>query len=733
MRLPIHVVNGAAVALGIALIQIVLTAVAGPLAALAAATGAICSSLADLPLAPARTWRRVGMAVLLAWASGFAVGALRESGFTMGLTTMALAFCAAMLLSWGLRAAPLAFIPVLALVFTLAAPPPRDLHALLLHSAWVAVGGALYFGWAVMSSRLMQPRYRTLALAAALEALAALLRSRAAVISVSADAATPAAAPPLQDWIRSQVVLDERLQAARDLLFPAAGRADMGPAIALLLQAVEMRDTLMAGELDVELLGHDAPSLELRRRLRVHATRVADAVDLMGRALRDHGMAVPDAATAPIDALDVDAGDHRRAPDAAAEARAPLFPPGDPRHVLAVALRSRAEQRAEVLARMQAALRGESTPLPLDSRELQFFISPEGWPLAALRAQLGPDSPIFRHAVRLSLALGTAYFIGLALPWASHPHWLVLSVAVVMRGNLEQTLSRRNDRVIGTMIGCLIVLVLGDFAAPWVANVVFLLAVGISHSFATARYIVTCASASVMALMQAHLAQPEAGFGVFERIGDTVLGALLAWGFSYLWPWWERRGVARLNARVLKSLHTLATEVLRLPEPGERDLKLRLARREVYEAVGAIAATAQRTGAEPERVQVPMYALAEMLTRCHVLLAQLAAVRLLLARRLHDLDPAQAKAALEAACVELARTLEAPKAESAAEAGSMPPPAPRAGSAAAVPSEDVDHIAVPAALPDSAIFPWLQRRLHLAMRAAKRVRLAADALRVAAQ
>jgi uncharacterized membrane protein YccC len=727
MRLPIHVVNGMAVALGIALIQAVVTATAGPFAALAAATGAICASLADLPLVPARTWRRVGMAAIVAWASGLVVGALRESGFTMGLTTMALAFCAAMVLSWGPRAAQLSFIPVLALVFTLAAPPPGDLHALLLHSAWVAVGGTMYVGWALLSSVVLQPRYRTLALAAALEALAGLLRSRTAIIAVVADASAPAAAPPLQDWIRSQVVLDERLQAARDLLFPAAGRLSTAAAIPLLLQAVEMRDTLMAGELDLELLGHDATAYELRRRLRVHGTLVADAIDTMARALREHGMMVPPEAMAGIDPLDVEAAPAEAAP--AAGARPALFPTGDPRHALAVALRGRAEHRAEVLARMQAALRGEPTPMPLGHRELLFFISPEGWPLAALRAQLGPDSPIFRHAVRLSVALGAAYFIGLALPWASHPHWLVLSVAVVMRGNLEQTLSRRNDRVLGTMIGCLLVLVLGDFTAPWIATVAFLVSVGIAHSFATARYIVTCAAASVMALMQAHLAQPEAGFGAFERIGDTVLGALLAWGFSYVWPWWERRGIARLNARVLKSLRSLSTEVMRLPEAGERDLKLRLARREVYEAVGAIAATAQRTGAEPERVRVPMYALAEMLTRCHVLLAQLAAVRLLLARRLPELDRAEASAALEAACAELSRTLESPKPDAAPGATHTP----RAGSAYAVPSEDVDHTAVPAALPDSALFPWLQRRLHLAMRAAQRVRLAAEALLVAAR
>ena len=51
----------------------------------------------------------------------------------------------------------------------------------------------------------------------------------------------------------------------------------------------------------------------------------------------------------------------------------------------------------------------------------------------------------------------------------------------------------------------------------------------------------------------------------------------------------------------------------------------------------------------------------------------------------------------------------------------------------AMPSEDIDHTAVPAALPDSAVLPWLRRRLTLATRAARRVGLAAQALQVAAR
>jgi uncharacterized membrane protein YccC len=744
MRLPAHVLNGLAVALGISLIQIALALTVGKLAALAALTGAICASLADLPIAPARTWRRVGTGALVGWASGLLVSLLRESGAAMGLTIIFLSFCSTMALAWGLRAGPLSFIPILALIFTLAAPPPADATLLWIHSGWTAVGGLLYFCWAVLSSRVLQPRYRTLALAAALQALAALLRSRAALLSrTEASGGTP----PLQDWIRSQVSLDERLQAARDLLFPAIGEPHTGPAIAVLLQAVEMRDTLLAGELDIELLGHDGPAGQLRERLRFHGVRVADAIDAMAQALRDHGMRVPAAASPPFDETDIETGEAvvphpahasrgATAPAALARtpARVPLFATTDPRYPLAVAFYGRARRMVAVLARMQAALRGEATPLPLARDELQVFISPEGWPPAALRAQLTTRSPIFRHAVRLSLALGSAYFIGLALPWASHPHWLVLSVAVVLRGNLEQTLSRRNDRVLGTMIGCLLVLVLAQFGAPWLTTLAFLLAVGIAHSFTTARYLVTAAAASVMALMQAHMAAPDAeNFGVFERVADTVMGAALAWGFSYLWPWWERRGIAKLNDRVLKSLRALTSEVMRLPDPARPDLKLRLARREVYEAVGAIASAAQRTGAEPVRVQVPMYALAEMLTRCHVLMAQLVAVRLLLARRGAQLENAVAQKALAEACVALHHALDNPTVGTSPQRG-----APGAAGApvvvsGTVPSEDVDHTAVPAALPDSAVLPWLRRRLQLATRAARRVGLAAQALNAAAR
>ena len=117
---------------------------------------------------------------------------------------------------------------------------------------------------------------------------------------------------------------------------------------------------------------------------------------------------------------------------------------------------------------------------------------------------------MLRHALRAAIALSCAYFVGKALPWASHPAWLILSVAVVMRGNLEQTLSRRDARVAGTVLGCLVVLGLSQLGTAWVSAATFIVAVGVAHSFVTTRYLVTATGATVMALCRRTWPAPAA-------------------------------------------------------------------------------------------------------------------------------------------------------------------------------------------------------------------------------
>jgi uncharacterized membrane protein YccC len=693
--MPMVVINGIGVSLGVALIQGGVGMAAGTLAAFAASSGAVLSSLADVPTTPRRTWHRVATAALFGCAASLLIALLRPFPVLLGLATALLAFAGSLCLAWGPRAGPIAFVPILALVFTLAGPPPADLRALLEHVAWTACGAAAYLVWATAVSAALQPRYRLLASAEALRAAADLLRSRARLITQEAQSSQETL--PLQAWIRSQAVLDDRVQVARDLLFEATDRLDARRQIALLLLTINLRDTLMASELDLDLLGHDAPAEALRSALVANLQEIAEALDAMAEALRDGSEPAWHAICA------------QRALDAARPTVAAI---GAERAALAAALLERAQHMQHDLECMRAVWHDRVVDLALQPAELQLFVSPEAWSLASLRRHLRGGSPVLRHAVRSAVALGIAYFVAEALPWTSHPHWLVLSVAVVLRGNLEQTLARRDARVAGTVIGCAVVMVLARIHAPGLSNVVFLCAVGIAHAYVTRRYLVTAAAATVMALLQAHLADPAGGFDVVERLADTALGAMLAWGFSYVLPAWEQRSVAALVSRVLGALGALAREGLRWPDGAAPELALRLARRDAYDAIGSIAAAAQRTGAEPEKVRVPLHALAVLLVRSHVLLAHLAAVRTLLTRSAAQLPREEAAVALRDASAEVERLLESP-------AG--PGDAPAAGLAI--------EEAMPA--PGAALMPWLLRRLQLTVRAAGEVAQAAHALRAA--
>nr|WP_145550888.1 FUSC family membrane protein [Variovorax boronicumulans] len=691
VQLPAYGLNGIGTALGVLLVQLLAGALGGLPASLLASSGAIYASLADTPNPPHRTWRRVAMAAAVGLVSSVLVTALRGHAVVLGALVAMLAFGASMLLAWGARAGPISFVPVLAIVFTMAGPAPGSWQVQVEHALWTAFGSLVYLGWAVLASRWLQPRYRALALAAVVEGTAALLRSRAAMLS--AGPREIAGALPLQDWMQRQVGLDERLQPARDLLFPATEAPGAQRQIAILLHAIALRDTLLGSELDLDLLGEDAAAERLRLALAARIAATADALHWLAQAVQwDRPMAAAPVGDQGLPAALAAFGDDPR------------------RSALAAALGERAQHIADDLGRMLQTWRGQAQPVPLSAAELQFFVSPEGWPLAALAPHRRLSSPILRQALRSAAALGTAYFLALALPWASHPHWLVLSVAVVLRGNLDQTLARRDARVAGTVLGCLLVLLFAWLGQTWLSGAVFVLAVGVAHAFVNVRYLVTATAATMMALLQAHMAHPDGGFAIGERLADTVLGALLAWAFCYVLPAWERRSLARMVARVQEAARVLAAEALRWPDAGQSDLALRLARREFYEAIGSIAASAQRSAAEPTRVQLPVPAMATLLTRCHVLLAQLSAVRTMLERRRERLDEPSARQALVAAQAEVAGVLAG-----TVEAG--------VGQLAVAGMDWPD--------PQAPLLPWLQRRLQLVVQGARGVHQAAAAVQAA--
>lgn len=704
LRMPAHVLNGLSVALGVGLIQVLFGSQASLHVAQLVSSGAVFASLADTPTTPTRSWPRVLMAGLLGALSTWVVASLDPHPRALGLAIMALVFISMMTLAWGPRAGPVSFAVILSIVFTMGVPDGTSPWAL---TGWHLLGSAWYLAWSQLTLRGLQARYRSLTLATALQATAQLLRSRAQAMvqGREADAATQA----LNTWVRDEAQLAERLQAARDLLFAAPPSERAQRETAILLRVVDLRDILLASRLDLDLLGDDALADKIRSSLAQRLRTLADALDLAQDRLRGVQHPSPPAGPSLSELLGELQTSPRLAPD---DLRARLLP----------ALVNRVRHLSDDVGAIHRLLDRSQTDPTLSAAELQLFVAPEGWPLSTLRPHLSLASPVLRHALRAGLALGAAYYIGLALPWASHPQWMVLSVAVVLRGNLEQTLSRRNLRVMGTLLGCVIVVGLAQVSSPLLLMLVFLLAVGLAHSFAIERYLVTAVAATVMALLQAHMAHPNTGFPIAERVADTLLGALMAWAFCFVLPSWERRSLPRSLPRLLGALRHYAAESLQASGPTDpaSAVRQRLARRQAYDALGVLAAALQRSSFEPRGVQLPLGPLTALLDHGQRLMAHLSMLRLMRLREGPEMAQAEALNALAQANQTLQALLD-PQSTGALEA--------------VIEANALAHKQqmLPSEPPTDNALPWLHRRLQVtqldAARTAASARAALQALR----
>jgi len=689
LPLPSYALNGLSVALGIGLVHGVFALLGGAPAVAAAGAAAICTSLGDLPDTTGRNTRRVLGAAVASLLAGLVVTLLEPHRGWLGVVVGIIAALGMLVLAWGPRAGPVSFAPILAMVFAMATPPGPVLGRF----GWSVAGAALYAVWAYVTSIVLQRRWRRLALVAALRALADLLRARAALLLAPYEAvegAGSAGSETLATWVAGEATLAERLQAARDLLFAAADDPVARRETAMLLHAIDLRDVLLASRLDLDLFGRDAAAELVLRRLAATLVMIADALTTTADALRDRRAP----ALAPIDTA-LDPGD--------------AMAPDDPRRRVLPTLVRRLDLMRTAIEAMGRLAGGADEPLALTRDQLQRFVAPKAWPLAALRRHLVRSSPVLRHALRMGLALGVAYALALAWPWHAHPHWLVLSVAVVLRGNLEQTLARRNSRVYGTMLGCVLVLALARTESPPLLEAVFLLSAGTAHAFVNVRYWVTATAATVMALLQAHLADPQAGFAIGERLVDTFVGALLGWTFSYVLPSWERFALPQTIARALEALRAYAGAVL--ASDADRTVEERLARRAAYDALAALAGSAQRGAVEPRRARVPLAAIASLLDHGQRLMAHLSSIRLTRTRGDADLASDGVRRALRATADAIAATLGgAPLSDEQASADER-------ALAQVLPSDP----------PTEDPVPWLERRLVLARDDATRLRRAADA------
>jgi uncharacterized membrane protein YccC len=347
----------------------------------------------------------------------------------------------------------------------------------------------------------------------------------------------------------------------------------------------------------------------------------------------------------------------------------------------------------------------------------RLFVSPTDWSLRPFLALWHWDAPPLRHAIRAALAIGIGYAIAVAIPWVAHDYWILLTITVVLRGSFAQTLERRNQRVAGTMLGSVVVMVLLSLhpSALWL---LVAMAVGqaLSQAFAIRRYIVTAIGATTVGLIEAHLLHAGVAptFAMGERIADTLIGTALAWGFSYVLPSWERNAIPALVNRTLLAQWRHAKLALGLGQLRAVDtapeLDWRLARREAFDSLSALVQATQRSLFEPRAVRPPLEPLQRLQVHSYQMLAQLSAVKSMLMLRRDRLTADMVEGPLERAT----RRIDA-------QIGNLNELDGAVEDAGALPSLPAGPVPLPDPFDDD-VSPWLLRRLDLAVGLAAQMR-----------
>ena len=708
-----YVANGLSVSLGLVLIMLALFELAGLSAAASAAVGIIITSLPDLPSPRRRKIMQVLPAPVLGTPLFMLVQLSRQDDLLLGGVLVAGTFLAVMMMAWGKRGGPICFSLLFSMLFSMAAPPMNSPDEILAHTGWFAAGALLYLLWAVLTTNLLNRRFRAQSLAECLHSFGAILRTQAQRFGPQ-----PNHAALLEAMLEQQANFADQLQDTRNVVLESPTTRPRQQYAAMLMSLLEARDHQLACDLDLDVLLDQQRMAPHLPALRQALNATADELQALGMALllgrRQQSIRqIPDLRAQLAGAFP---------PRVAANPSLPLEPARSEPPDSAALLRNMADRIGHIndeAVKIAALGRGDVAPeLSLVRNQWQLFVSPTRWSFKPLLGQLGWRAPTLRYALRDTLAVATGYAVSLHLPWATHEYWILITIVVVMRGNLAQTVQRRDARVAGTVLGCLLVMALLTIHPG--ARVLFLivaLSTGLAHAFALRRYLYTTIAATVSGLLQAHLLlvglRPT--FAVGERLADTLLGALLAWLFSYVLPSWERNQIPGLVKRSIQAQGQHAKLALALLDTAQTaDVNWRLARREAYDSLSALTLATQRSLAEPRQVRPPLEPLEALQARSYQLLAQLTAVKSLLLLRHSQLDLAQATPALEyaAQCIEAELS-----GQSLTAAGT---------GAAAFSISGQPYLQRPDVLLAADLTPWLLRRLQLACGIARELRLAAS-------
>ncbi|MFH8608919.1 FUSC family protein [Streptomyces sp. NPDC018029] len=166
----------------------------------------------------------------------------------------------------------------------------------------------------------------------------------------------------------------------------------------------------------------------------------------------------------------------------------------------------------------------------------------------AVRADFRHDSPVTRHAVRVTAVAAAGYLLGHWLP-LGHGYWAPMASVMVMRPDFSQTYSRAVARFGGTLVGVALATGLVQLAHPGtgLSAVLAVLCAGLMYLLMRTGQVAAQACVAAYVVFLLGMGGQQWTQTVPERVVLTLLGGVLAMIAYAVYPAWE---TPRLRTRL---------------------------------------------------------------------------------------------------------------------------------------------------------------------------------------
>ncbi|MVN22481.1 hypothetical protein GO621_13155 [Mucilaginibacter sp. HMF7410] len=238
-------------------------------------------------------------------------------------------------------------------------------------------------------------------------------------------------------------------------------------------------------------------------------------------------------------------------------------------------------------------------------------------------------SASFKHALRVAIVCGIGFTLAKTVATGHHSYWILLTIIVILKPGFSLTKQRNFQRLIGTLAGGLIgVLILLFIPDKTIQFFIMLFLMLFTYSFLRLNYVVSVIFMTPYVLIVFGFLGVDLIHTVEERVLDTVIGSALAFSSIFiLFPSWESD---QLHGNLIKVLISnqayLKTITERLCGAPFNAVEYKLARKDVYVESGNLSATFERMISEPKSKQKHIKDLHKFVVLNHMLSSAIAAI-----------------------------------------------------------------------------------------------------------